>query len=191
MGMSASDAEADADLVRRARDGAADAVDELLRRHLSAAYLVALGVVRNTADAEDVAQEAFIACLDRLEECRRPDRFVAWLLQAVRNRARNCVRSRALRAAEPLEAADDTPRAASRIDPAEQAELRERLLHAIAELSEIQRQVVLLHDVEGYPHPVIADILGLSYDMSRQHLSDARRRLRARLGGAMEEYRRA
>src|SRR5688500_3546073 len=87
------------DLVRRARAGDAGAFEQLVRRHLRAAYSVALGVTNDPADAEDVAQDAFIAALERLDECRDPDRFSGWLLRIVRNRALNLKRAQSVRAA--------------------------------------------------------------------------------------------
>ena len=57
-------------------------------------------------------------------------------------------------------------------------ELRERLTAALLALPAIQREVVLLHDYEGWKHAEIAQRLGLSDLMSRRHLSDARKRLR-------------
>ncbi len=86
-----------------------------------------------------------------------------------------------MRAAEPLE----NVRAAGEADTereAERSELRRGLEAAIAGLSPPQREVVLLHDLEGWKHREIADSLGLSEGMSRQHLFNARRKLRERLG---------
>jgi RNA polymerase sigma-70 factor (ECF subfamily) len=56
------------------------------------------------------------------------------------------------------------------------------LWRALEQLSPVQRDVVLLHDLEGWRHAEIADRLELSEGMSRRHLSDARKRLRALLG---------
>jgi RNA polymerase sigma-70 factor (ECF subfamily) len=56
------------------------------------------------------------------------------------------------------------------------------LRRALGELSLVQREVVLLHDLEGWRHAEIADRLELSETMSRRHLSDARKRLRSLLG---------
>ena len=171
----------DAVLVDRARRGEAEAFDELVRRHYRAAYAVALAVLGSAMDAEDVCQDAFIRAIERLDELRRPERFAAWLLQIVRNRARNYHSYRRVRTAMPLEAvstagADDTARAS------EQSVLRDRLESALSDLSEIQREVVLLHDMEGLKHREIAEALDLSEGMSRQHLMVARRTLRERLG---------
>ena len=74
------------DLVRRARLGDGAAFERLVRLHLRAAYSVAYAVTNDPNDAEDVTQDAFIAALERLEECKDPDRFSGWLLRIVRNR---------------------------------------------------------------------------------------------------------
>jgi RNA polymerase sigma-70 factor (ECF subfamily) len=72
---------------------------------------------------------------------------------------------------------------------AERAELRGSLELALAQLSEVQREVVLLHDLEGWKHREIAESLAISEGMSRQHLMAARRALRERLGGnLLKEY---
>src|SRR5688572_11592110 len=96
-------------LVRSARAGDAAAFEQLVRLHLRAAYSVALAVTNDPSDAEDVTQDAFIAALERLEECKDPDRFSGWLLRIVRNRALNLRRSQAVRAAQSLTDAATAP----------------------------------------------------------------------------------
>lgn len=189
-------ADSDSRLVERARAGDARAFGELVRRHLKTAHAVALGVLGNPADAEDVCQDAFLVALERLEECREPPRFVAWLLRMVRNRALNALESRALRQGEPLDQVAEAASAAKGDDPgreAERSELRDRLLTALAGLPPAQREVVLLHDLEGWRHREIADLLGTSEGATRVRLHEARRTLRARLaeGGnrAGDEFR--
>ena len=178
----------DALLVERARRGEAEAFEKLVRRHYRAAYAVALALLGSAMDAEDVCQDAFVRAIERLDELRRPERFAGWLLQIVRNRARNYHNYRRVRSAMPLEAVstaadDDTARASERSD------LRDALESALSELSEIQREVVLLHDMEGWKHREIAEALKLSEGMSRQHLMVARRTLRERLGeGFLREH---
>src|SRR5688500_11512986 len=171
------------DLVRRARAGDAGAFDLLVRSHLRAAYSVALGVTNDPSDAEDVTQDAFIAALERLDECQDPDRFSGWLMRIVRNRALNLRRSHSVRTAKPLVEAQD---AVSSSDPAREtsrALLRDELTAALGELTETQRQVVLMHDLEGYKHREIGDVLGISEGASRFHLSTARAALRELLRG--------
>ena len=172
------DPHATAALVLRAREGDTEAFAALAAAFLRASYLTALAIVARPNDAEDVAQDAFVVALERIDSCREPERFARWLLQIVRNRALNCLERRRLR---------DVPRNESSVDVALEppsigiGQLRARLLHALLHVSEIQREVVLLHDVEEWTHLEIAAALGISVGMSRQHLFNARRVLRGRL----------
>jgi RNA polymerase sigma-70 factor (ECF subfamily) len=170
--------ETDAGLVARARRGDAAAREALVRRYLRPAYAVGLSVVRNVADAEDVAQDALVAALGRLDQCRDPERFAGWLLQAVRHRALNHLEQRRNRAAL-LDGA--APGEATEPD-ASQVVLRRTLLAALERLQPAQREVVLLHDLEAWTHAEIGAALGISEVMSRQHLFVARRAMREWLG---------
>jgi RNA polymerase sigma-70 factor (ECF subfamily) len=177
----------DAVLVARARRGEPAAFDTLVRRHYRAAYAVALALLGHRTDAEDVCQDGWVRALERLDDCREPDRFIYWLLQIVRNRARNYLDYRRVRASEPL----DPDTAAGADDPQKELDsvrLRARIEESLAELSQVQREIVLLHDLEGWSHREIAGGLDISEVMSRQHLFQARRRLRGSLGAsALEE----
>lgn len=168
----------DAALVRRAIGGDTRAFETLVRRYTGAAFSVALGVMKEPSDAEDVVQDAFIRALERLEDCD-PDRFGAWLLRIVRNRAHSTRRYLGVRAAAPL---DSVPTASPLPGPqldAERSELRQELVSAIGELTDVQRQVVLLHDLEGWKHREIGELLDLPEGTVRAHLFHARRALRA------------
>jgi RNA polymerase sigma-70 factor (ECF subfamily) len=169
--------EEDTVLVARARRGDAAALESLVRRYLRAAYAVALSVVRSAADAEDLAQDALIAALQRLDQCRDPKRFARWLFQGVRHRAINHLnqgRARtALLGTAPLDEVVEAD--------AEQVALRWLLLASLEQLTEIQRAVVLLHDLDGWTHGEIAAALDISEVMSRQILFVSRRALREQL----------
>jgi RNA polymerase sigma-70 factor (ECF subfamily) len=170
----------DGELVRRARKGDEVAFGALVERYQRAAYAVALSVVGRHEDAEDAAQEAFLVALDRLEECRSPDRFAGWLMTIVRNRSKNLIRREALRETEqvPPGARSGAPMP-DRVT--ETRELRRLLQGALAELPEVQRQIVLLHDLEGWKHREIAERLGLPSGTVRSHLHFARKALRKAL----------
>ena len=182
MSQGADSPESDAALVGRARAGDGTAFESLVRRHLKAAYAVALARVGEPADAEDVVQDSFVMALQKLDACRSPERFGAWLLEIVRNRAHNDRRYRAVRSTLPL---SETTPARQRTDPereTERAEIKEHLLAALATLTELQREVILLFDFEGWAHREIAEKLGISEVSARVHLSKARRALRGSLG---------
>ena len=178
----------DATFVERALRGDASAFEALVRRHYRSAYAVALAQLGNGMDTEDVCQDAFLKALERLEDCRKPDKFSSWLLQIVRNRAHTFRDYRRVRAAVPLELTGAAGPDDSAKD-AEQTDLRERLESALGQLREIQRQVVLLHDLEGLKHREIAERLDISEGMSRQHVFNARKTLRQILGDqAVKEH---
>jgi len=173
--------EADEVLVERARVGDTHAFDELVRRHMRTAYAVALSVVLESSDAEDVVQDSFIAALERLDSCQ-PDRFAAWLMRIVRNRAISLQRRRRVRKSEPLEWAGGVRSVGDPGSDLDRARLRERLLEAMAPLPERQREVLLLHDLEGWRHREIGDALGMKEGTVRYTLFQARRAVRERLG---------
>ena len=158
--------------------GDAGAFEGLVRRYTRQAHLVALAIVKEPADADDVCQDAFIRALERLEECRNPARFGAWFLRIVRNRAHSVRRYLGVREAAPLDAlplSSDDPGPAR---DTERSRLRENLLEALGVLTEVQREVVLLHDLEGWKHREIGELLELPEGTVRAHLFHARRALR-------------
>jgi RNA polymerase sigma-70 factor (ECF subfamily) len=179
--------ESDARLVARALQGDSPAFGELVRRHLRSAYAIALAALAVPADAEDVCQDSFIVALERLDECRDPDRFAAWLFRIVRNRAHNFRRYTKLREGPPLDTLEYADFAQNPERDAERGQLRERLVSALVGLSEVQREVVILHDMNGWKHREIAALLGLPEGTVRSHLSYARRELRVRLGTQLNE----
>lgn len=175
----------DGELVRRAREGDGLAFGMLVERYQRAAYVVALSVTQRHEDAEDAAQESFLVALQRLEECRSPDRFAGWLMTIVRNRARNLVRREVLRETDQLPAGTSS-RGPTPETAAERSELRETLREALELIPEVQRQIVLLHDLEGWKHREIAERLGLPSGTVRSHLHFARKALREALTGSSE-----
>ncbi|MDP8254669.1 MAG: sigma-70 family RNA polymerase sigma factor [Candidatus Alcyoniella australis] len=168
-----------ADLVLRARRGEMTAQEALVRRFLRPAYSVALGVMRHPADAQDVAQESLMVALERLDQCREPSRFAAWLLKSVRHRALNHLTKRLNRSVllDQMVKTDVTE-----VNPRGDVLLRQRLIDALEVLNAVQREVVLLHDLQDWKHAEIANVLKISETMSRQHLFVARRALRQKLG---------
>ena len=183
--MNAVDTLSDGELVERARGGEELAYGALVARYMRAAYVVALSVTRRHEDAEDAAQESFLVALERLDECRNPEKFGGWLMTIVRNRSKNLIRRESLRRT------DQVPETASSGGPTpesdtETVELRERLQDALAALTELQRQIVLLHDMEGWKHREIAERLGIPPGTVRSHLHFVRKALRQSLGPVFE-----
>jgi RNA polymerase sigma-70 factor (ECF subfamily) len=169
--------ESDRVLIARVRGGDARALEALVRRYLRPAFAVALAFLRSPADAEDLAQETLMVSLQRLNQCRDPERFASWLLQSVRHRAINQLNQRRVHAhlLDGRQYGRTVEPAAARLD------LRQQLIAALEQLTLVQREVVLLHDLEEWTHREIATALDISEVMSRQTLFVARQLLRAAL----------
>ena len=172
----------DAELVIQARNGDTESFGELVRRYQRPAFSVALSVIGRQQDAEDAVQESFMVALQRLEDCRSPDRFAGWLLTIVRNRSRNVIRRENLRSGDPIPASASTA-GPSPEKAASLAELRGSLEEALNKLNDVRREIVLLHDLEGWKHAEIAERLGMPSGTVRSHLHFARKTLRVELSG--------
>src|SRR5690606_23984597 len=170
--------EPDAKLVARVRRGDRGAAAQLAHRYLRASRAVALAIVRDVDSAEDVCQDAFVYAIGRIDDCREPARFGAWLMQIVRNRSRNVLRDSKDAVSSTLETAALPARDPAPDVAAERAEIRDRILAALRQIPVDRAAVVLLHDLEGWTHDEIAARLEMPPGTIRSHLHHARKRLR-------------
>lgn len=178
------DASRRADLVRRAQRGDARAFADLARASGRAVYAIALAHLGRPSDAEDVAQDVLLAALENIGACREPERFDAWIVVIARNRARRALVRRRLRDVfrGPAPEIAAPSREGQELD-------RDALLRALSALPARTREVVLLHDLEGWEHAELAPALGITEEGSRQILSRARRRMREVLAELEEKQR--
>ena len=161
-----------------AQAGDPDAFAALVRLHQRRAYAVARAIVLTHEDAEDAVQEGFLHAYRALARFIPDQAFGAWLHRIVANAALDITRRKKVRDADTLA---DTMASPFR-DPGESDELRRRLDEALATLGERQRSVIVLHDVEGFRHAEIGQILGIPEGTARSDLHHARARLRQALG---------
>ncbi|CAN7716850.1 sigma-70 family RNA polymerase sigma factor [Bosea sp. LjRoot237] len=130
-------------------------------------------------EGEDVVQDAFVRAAVALQDLREAPLLRPWLYRIAHNRALDLLRSREIRAAEPIEAALDVADRAS-ADPAEMLMRQEAVKAAMSrflELSIPQRSAVILKDVLDEPISEIAALLDLSVDAVKGHLARGRARL--------------
>ena len=132
-------------------------------------------------DGEDVVQDALTRALVAVDEMRDVTTLRAWLFRVAHNRALDMLRSRALRAAEPMEAVDDLADDAAP-DPVEMMMRQEAIGTAVSRFAELplpQRSVLILKDVLDESLADIAALLDLSVDSVKAHLARGRARLSA------------
>ena len=163
-------------LVRRAQEGYVDAYADLVDRHGQLAYRVALRMLGNHHDAEDVAQEALVTAWQQLPGFRADSSFPTWLYQIVTRRAVNRItRSRTTQSMDLLGDVSD-----ARAGPGQQAERNltvNAVTDAVIALPPPQRVAIVLRHFEGLPLAEIADITGSTVPAIRSHLFRGRRTL--------------
>ena len=164
---------------------------QLIRPYERRLYVMALSMLRNEADAEDVAQEACLKAYRSLDSFRADSKFGTWLVSITLNVARN--RLRRIRSTH-MESLDVPPDEQGHVSPAllrdwrevpsevlERAEVRLTLQKAIVALPEIYREVFLLRDVEELSIKETAETLGVSESSVKVRLHRARTMLQKTL----------
>lgn len=165
-------------IVSRARAGDREAFGELVDRYQVAVRRVARAVLHDADEADDAAQDAFLAVLVKLGQYDPHRAFRPWLMRIAANAAIDRKRRRHIRQGEPLalEARSHEP---SPQLSAERSALRERLEAALQRLPDRYRVALVLYDVEAE----IAEILGIPVGTVRSAVFHARRSLRPLLEG--------
>ena len=162
------------ELVLAAQRGSDDAFAALVRLHQRRAYAVARAIVLTHEDAEDAVQDGFLHAYRALDRFIPGQPFGAWLSRIVANASLDLVRRRKVRDADELPETLAMPFR----DPGVKDELQRRLSAALVTLPERQRSVIVLHDVEGYTHGEIGQMLGIPEGTARSDLHHARASLR-------------
>jgi RNA polymerase sigma-70 factor (ECF subfamily) len=166
------------------QDGDENAFRELYRRHTPRLYQFVVRMLGGAeAEAEDVVQETWIRAAERLDGFRWESQFATWLtgigVNLCRDRLRRDARRQEL---QPLDGVEPHTRAS-------QHEERIDLERAIALLPAGYREVLILHDIEGFTHGEIGERLGIAEGTSKSQLFFARRAMRNLLAPLKErEY---
>ncbi len=172
----------DAYLVRRAQEGYLDAYTELVSRHGALAYRVALRMLGDHHDAEDVAQDSLVAAWQQLPGFKADSSFTTWLYRIVTRRALNRINRSTT--TNSLDLLGDLPGDDSDPARAVQRDLTvDAVTDAVTALPPPQRAAIVLHHFEGLSNAEIARITGSTVPAVRSHLFRARRTLSETLGG--------
>jgi RNA polymerase sigma-70 factor (ECF subfamily) len=158
------------------REGDEGAFRALYRRHTPRLYRMALRMTGGDArDAEELTHDAWVRAVSRFASFEWRSQLSTWLVAIVMNCARERWRDDA-----GIEALEIEPAALDR--ELDSAPARVDVERALARLPPGYRQVVVLHELEGYTHEEIAELLGIDPGTSKSQLHHARRRLRALIG---------
>lgn len=186
---SARDSLNEAEAIQRAQAGDPAVYEYLYRLHSRRVYALCLRMVKDTAEAEDLTQEAFLLLFRKIHTFRGESAFSTWLHRLVVNLVLMSLRKKSLPVVS-IEAIPDTDGGTA---PLRSLELgapdliiegaidRINLQRCIQRLPAGFRKVFVLHDIQGYRHREVANLLGRSVGDSKSQLHKARKRLRESL----------
>lgn len=187
----AHDKSDDAETIRRILAGETQLYHQLIGPYERSVYKMALSYMKNEADAEDVAQEAFLKAFRALGSFRAESKFGTWLISITLNEARNRLRHTAVLPMQSLDLPEDD---AGAVSPAllrdwrevpsealERGELRVLIASAVEALPEIYRCVFVLRDVQELSVNETAETLSLSVPAVKVRLHRARLMLQKQL----------
>jgi RNA polymerase sigma-70 factor (ECF subfamily) len=190
-------------LMVRFQSGERSAFTWLVRRHQAPLYNFAFRLLRSSPAAEEVVQDAFVRVVINAGEFKHAAKFSTWLYAITRNLCIDHVRKRKLRNHPSLDESKgdeggDGPTLAERTADgrsnveraAASLEIRERLVEAVDDLPDEQREVFLLREVSNLPFREIAEIVGIPENTVKSRMRYALERLQAALSD-FEEYARA
>ena len=176
------------DLVKRIQNGEPDKFYELVKPYERRVYTAAFAILRNAADAEEVAQEAILKAFANLRQFRAESKFSTWLIQIAVNEARMRRRKEHAEIMEPIgERQEEDGTYAPRefadwreipSEALERSEVRELLLESLASLGSKYREVFVLRDIQHLSIEEVADALGISRASVKTRLLRARLMLR-------------
>jgi RNA polymerase sigma-70 factor (ECF subfamily) len=173
------------DVISRAQHGDSDAFAAIFDAHKAKIYSLCLRMTNNVAEAEDLVQDAFMQVFRKLSSFRGDSALSTWLYRIAVNTVLMHFRKKAPRLLsmdEPRSNPEGFKLAArehgTRDGRLENSATRLSLIRAISELPEGYRTIFLLHEVEGYEHREIAELLGCSIGNSKSQLHKAKVRMR-------------
>ena len=171
----------DLELARKAAGGDESAFEKLYRRHFRRVYAICLRMTGNPAEAEDLTQDVFTNLFRKIGQFRGMSAFTTWLHRFTVNQVLMYFRKRKSRPEFTTEEGETPVQIVQGTANPDRMPIIDRLAieQAIAQLPPGYRQIFVLHDVEGYEHEEIAQMLGIAVGTSKSQLHKARLKLRS------------
>lgn len=171
---------ADVALARRVAGGDEAAFEEVYRIHHRRVYGLCLRMTQNVAEAEDITQEVFILLHRKAGSFRGESQFNTWLYRLTVNQVLMRFRKSKARREDALDGVEARPGETFGAGRPNASQLADRIAldSALAQLPPGYRAAFILHDVEGYEHEEVAQILGCAVGTSKSQLHKARVKLR-------------
>ena len=186
----------EAKLIERAKQGDKEALTRLVNRYSERIYNLALRILRNREDAEDVLQETFLAVVEKLHAFDGRSSFFTWIYRIATNASLMRLRKKKLIFQDLVDNDDFQETVESRVfidwsqDPSLGVfddEVKRKIDEAVNKLSDIYRSVFILRDIEGLSIKETSEILGITEENVKIRLRRARQYLRDHLSDYFEE----
>lgn len=165
------------ELVERCKLGDSQSYETIYQRYAKAMYNTSLRIVNNSADAEDVLQEAFVDAFRSLNDFHYRSTFGAWLKRIVINKSITVLKKRRMTLVDIDQSEVDYTPDEEPVDEEEIAFKVQEIRKAISKLADGYRAVISLYLLEGYDQEEIGEILGISHNTVRTQYIRAKQRL--------------
>ena len=165
-------------LVERSRAGESQAMEEIFEHYKGPLFSLIYRYTNNRQATEDLLQDVFIKVFTHIKDVQKMETFVAWVYRIALNACYSYLRTRQGRFRQAVSLSEVEGRREEAISNHDEESLERPLGEAIQELPEGLKTVLLLHDVQGFKHEEIAQILGFTVGTSKSQLFKARMRVR-------------
>lgn len=171
-------------LLDQCKEGSTTAQLEVYRRYQKAMYNVALRIVNNEEEAEDIMQESFLAAFTKLHSFSGQVAFGSWLKKIVINQSLHSYQKMKKQQMVGLDSilyrVEESP-AISEDTQNETTQLAQKVMRVMGTLKENYRVALTLYLIEGYDHEEISELMNLSYSNCRTTISRAKESLRKKM----------
>jgi RNA polymerase sigma-70 factor (ECF subfamily) len=184
-------------LINKSKKGDIEAFEELIKEYKKVAYNIALRILKNKEDAEDISQESMIKIFKSIDKFNMESSFKTWLYRIVVNTCldfKRKTKENTISVDQPVQAGydefyidlkDETP---STEEIIEKKQMKEMVMEAIYKLDDDFKTIIILRDINGFSYEEISEILSCNIGTVKSRISRGRHKLKEILEIEMEDY---